>query len=88
MSLNSPAAILANDFVLLAGSSVLDAFDRLEVLESTAEAVIKRDIDWKSERDARHGDCRTESRLWVNIVTVVARIVRERAWQSRTIDDL
>ncbi|MDA0282594.1 MAG: class II aldolase/adducin family protein [Planctomycetota bacterium] len=36
----SPAAILENDGVLITGSSVLDAFDRLEVLESTAEAVI------------------------------------------------
>ena len=37
----SPAAILENDGVLVTGSSVLDAFDRLEVLESTAEAVIQ-----------------------------------------------
>lgn len=36
----SPAAILENDGVLVTGSSVLDAFDRLEVLESTSEAVI------------------------------------------------
>ncbi|WP_145118457.1 class II aldolase/adducin family protein [Rosistilla oblonga] len=36
----NPAAILENDGVLVTGSSVLDAFDRLEVLESTAEAVI------------------------------------------------
>jgi len=36
----SPAAILENDGVLVTGSSVLDAFDRLEVLESTAEAII------------------------------------------------
>jgi L-fuculose-phosphate aldolase len=36
----SPAAILENDGVLVTGTSVLDAFDRLEVLESTAEAVI------------------------------------------------
>ncbi len=36
----SPAALLENDGVLITGSSVLDAFDRLEVLESTAEAVI------------------------------------------------
>jgi L-fuculose-phosphate aldolase len=36
----SPAAILENDGVLVTGSSVLDTFDRLEVLESTAEAVI------------------------------------------------
>ena len=33
----SPVAILENDGVLVTGSSVLDTFDRLEVLESTAE---------------------------------------------------
>jgi L-fuculose-phosphate aldolase len=37
---DSPAAILENDGILVTGSSVLDAFDRLEVLESTADAVI------------------------------------------------
>jgi L-fuculose-phosphate aldolase len=36
----SPAAILANDGVVVTGTSVLDTFDRLEVLESTAEAII------------------------------------------------
>ena len=35
-----PIALLENDGVLVLGTSVLDAFDRLEVLESTAEAVI------------------------------------------------
>jgi L-fuculose-phosphate aldolase len=35
-----PIAILENDGVIVAGSGVLDAFDRLEVLESTAEALI------------------------------------------------
>ncbi len=40
VSAETPAAILENDGVLVTGSSVLDAFDRLEVLESTAEAVI------------------------------------------------
>jgi len=40
VSVASPAAILENDGVLITGSSVLDVFDRLEVLESTAEAVI------------------------------------------------
>ena len=40
VSPKSPAAILDNDGVLATGTSVLDAFDRLEVLESTAEAVI------------------------------------------------
>lgn len=37
---SAPAALLQNDGVLVTGGSVLDAFDRLEVLESTAEAVI------------------------------------------------
>ena len=40
VSPSAPAAILENDGVLVLGTSVLDAFDRLEVLESTAEAVI------------------------------------------------
>ncbi len=40
VSSDTPAAILENDGVLVVGTSVLDAFDRLEVLESTAEAVI------------------------------------------------
>ena len=40
VSLQAPAAILENDGVLVTGRSILDAFDRLEVLESTAEAVI------------------------------------------------
>jgi L-fuculose-phosphate aldolase len=40
VSLASPAAILENDGVLVTGTSPLDAFDRLEVLESTAEAMI------------------------------------------------
>ena len=35
-----PVALLDNDGVLVCGSSVLDAFDRLEVLETTAEALI------------------------------------------------
>lgn len=40
VSAASPAAILENDGVLVTGSSVLDAFDRLEVLESTSEALL------------------------------------------------
>jgi L-fuculose-phosphate aldolase len=40
VSPDSPAALLDNDGALVTGASVLDAFDRLEVLESTAEAVI------------------------------------------------
>lgn len=36
----NPAAILENDGVIVTGRNVLDTFDRLEVLESTAEAVI------------------------------------------------
>jgi L-fuculose-phosphate aldolase len=35
-----PAVILENDGVLVTGSDVLEAFDRLEVLESTASALI------------------------------------------------
>lgn len=35
-----PAALLENDGVIVTGRSILDAFDRLEVLESTAEALI------------------------------------------------
>ena len=40
LSPESPAAIIDNDGVIVVGTSVLDAFDRLEVLESTAEALI------------------------------------------------
>lgn len=35
-----PVALVENDGVLVLGRTILDAFDRLEVLESTAEAVI------------------------------------------------
>ncbi len=40
ISLRRPAALLDHDGVVVVGSSVLDAFDRLEVLEATAEALI------------------------------------------------
>jgi L-fuculose-phosphate aldolase len=40
VSINQPAALLENDGVMVLGKSVLDAFDRLEVLETTAEAII------------------------------------------------
>jgi L-fuculose-phosphate aldolase len=40
VSMEQPAALMDNDGVLVCGTSVLDAFDRLEVLESTAETVI------------------------------------------------
>lgn len=36
----NPIALLENDGVLVCGTTVLDAFDRLEVLETTAEALI------------------------------------------------
>ena len=36
----TPALLLQNDGVLVTGKSVLEAYDRLEVLESTAEALI------------------------------------------------
>ena len=39
-SLKNPALILENDGVQVCGANVLDAFDRLEVLEATAEALI------------------------------------------------
>jgi L-fuculose-phosphate aldolase len=35
-----PVLLLENDGLLVAGSTILEAFDRLEVLESTAEAII------------------------------------------------
>lgn len=38
---SNPVALLENSGVLVAGRSVLDAFDRLEVLESTAQALIR-----------------------------------------------
>jgi len=40
ISAKRPAALLENDGVLVTGGDVLQAFDRLEVLESTAEAII------------------------------------------------
>ena len=40
ISLEKPCLLLGNDGALVCGTSVLNAFDRLEVLESTAEAVI------------------------------------------------
>ncbi len=39
-SVNQPALILENDGVLVCGGDILEAYDRLEVLESTAEALI------------------------------------------------
>lgn len=40
LSAKQPAVILENDGVLVTGSDALEAFDRLEVLESTSEAII------------------------------------------------
>ena len=40
LSPENPVALIENDGVLVCGTSVLDAFDRLEVLETTAEAII------------------------------------------------
>jgi L-fuculose-phosphate aldolase len=37
---HQPAALLENDGVLVTGRTILEAFDRLEVLEATAEALI------------------------------------------------
>lgn len=39
-STRNPAVVLENDGVQVCGTSILDAFDRLEVLEATAEAMI------------------------------------------------
>lgn len=40
ISSKQPAALLDNDGVMVTGADILQAFDRLEVLESTAEAII------------------------------------------------
>jgi L-fuculose-phosphate aldolase len=40
LTLASPAAVLANNGVMVVGDSVLSAFDKLEVLECSAEAVL------------------------------------------------
>lgn len=40
VSLDQPVLLLENDGALVLGTDVLDAFDRLEVLETTAEALI------------------------------------------------
>ncbi|MGF1634744.1 MAG: class II aldolase/adducin family protein, partial [Phycisphaerae bacterium] len=40
VSLNQPAALLENNGALIVGKSCLDVFDRLEVLESTADTLI------------------------------------------------
>jgi L-fuculose-phosphate aldolase len=40
LTLRSPAAVLANSGVMVVGDSVLAAFDKLEVLECSAEAVL------------------------------------------------
>jgi Ribulose-5-phosphate 4-epimerase and related epimerases and aldolases len=40
ISARRPILVLENDGVLVAGGSVLEAYDRLEVLESTARALI------------------------------------------------
>jgi L-fuculose-phosphate aldolase len=40
VSPKAPAVLLENDGVLVVGTGILDTFDRLEVLETTAEAII------------------------------------------------
>jgi len=40
VSPRAPAVLLENDGVLVVGNSILDTFDRLEVLETTSEAII------------------------------------------------
>jgi L-fuculose-phosphate aldolase len=41
---DNPVALLEHNGALVAGKSVLDAFDRLEVLEATAEAIIQSKV--------------------------------------------
>ncbi len=41
ISPSSPTAVLENDGVLITGGSILATFDRLEVFESTAEALVQ-----------------------------------------------
>ena len=36
----TPAALIENDCVIVTGGSLLQAFDRLEVMESTAHSII------------------------------------------------
>jgi L-fuculose-phosphate aldolase len=40
ISVDQPSVLLENDGVLVTGANILEGFDRLEVLESTAEAII------------------------------------------------
>ena len=56
-ALRNPALVLENDGMQVCGTSVLDAFDRLEVLESTAEAMIdsSRPGDGPDARRGRRG---------------------------------
>ncbi len=60
-----PAAILENDGVVVTGRSILDTFDRLEVLESTAEAVIDANVigEISSMPDAVIDELRTAFKL-------------------------
>ncbi len=41
LNVKNPVALLENNGVMVAGRTALDAFDRLEVLESTAAAIIR-----------------------------------------------
>lgn len=41
LTLQSPAAVIGNGGVMVVGRTLLSAFDRLEVLESSAEAILK-----------------------------------------------
>jgi L-fuculose-phosphate aldolase len=40
LTLQSPAAVICNNGVMVVGDTVLSAFDKLEVLEHSAEAVL------------------------------------------------
>jgi L-fuculose-phosphate aldolase len=71
ISLDVPVAMIENDAVLVLGTNVLDAFDRLEVLEATSEALINSQalggavpmsIETIAELEAAFGMTRRSSR--------------------------
>ena len=49
VSTQQPVALMENNGALILGKAILDAFDRLEVLESTAEALINsKNTGWRT----------------------------------------
>ena len=44
LSMKEPIAIIENDCVIACGTSLLNAFDRLEVMESTAHSIINASV--------------------------------------------